>query len=860
MLGELPSFYDSILEMRIIAQAEGDQVDQLRADIADQLEQRFVSTVTWDLPAWEEELGIVPPAGQPIDQRRSVVLSKMRGAGKFTGKLLKSVAESYANGEVDVRMLRKNLLPPLTDPAWIARDPGSSNPTVLGPYKLQTNPTLNFSGYHIDVTNRVKGKTVTLSIQKMTGTEARCYIAKRRNGVDTYHAIIGALGGVFNNGGRKAYSVTLESDVEWVRVYLDNGSGARGIHTFENFQLEIGNLQVTDSYTDTLNFIGKITGSRLANPHKFALFKTPALTSDLSLENASQSHYDAIATLNAGSSDTWQITAYTATLAGERAQARYSLDLIEHVTRKYGAGVFGGAITVADKVTWLKANVKTLTANWHGWGSGPRVNLLGADGNFEADPSTASLSGTSYSTEQAKIGTRSLKLVGATNAYWFKDYAVASDPAKYYVLVADIYVSQYSSGQIGWQASDLGGYNNVSRNFHSSPTVGQWFTTFFKFQGKAGGVRLNFGTNGVANLTAYTDGVCVCEVDQATYNAIGTTITAANIRASLKIELLNGAGNFETDSNGDGVGDGWATIGNFSGSERSLDSTTSRFGTKSQKIVRGTAESLGIRTLIRTEAGKYYVAVADIQATGSAVFAIGTGDAAGFVSSYAINPTGGAFSTAFIKFMGGSATHLQAWNITGTLYLDGVFVHEVDQTTYNAIGTTITAANIRSQIGIVNTATLGGWSGTNWLYYGVTHSQGNVAKLIAQTTNPTTVANVIDSNGFVHFLAYAEPSDGITASTIRTDYVELLVGLQIPKYIGSFEERKDGTIGITFISSRGIPPNLADIQSVLGDLVPAHLALEFHFTYASFGDLVDLTFGDIESLGQTFGEFERYKP
>jgi hypothetical protein len=102
ILGELPPLYDSILEMRIIAQVEGDQVDQLRDDIADQLKQRFVSTATWDLPAWEVELGIVPPTGQPIEQRRAVIRSKMRGIGKFSGQLLKNVAEAYDNGTVDV--------------------------------------------------------------------------------------------------------------------------------------------------------------------------------------------------------------------------------------------------------------------------------------------------------------------------------------------------------------------------------------------------------------------------------------------------------------------------------------------------------------------------------------------------------------------------------------------------------------------------------------------------------------------------------------------------------------------------------------------------------------------------------------
>ncbi|MDP5277271.1 hypothetical protein Q5Y73_24630, partial [Chengkuizengella sp. 2205SS18-9] len=36
-----------------------------------------------------------------------------------------------------------------------------------------------------------------------------------------------------------------------------------------------------------------------------------------------------------------------------------------------------------------------------------------------------------------------------------------------------------------------------------------------------------------------------------------------------------------------------------------------------------------------------------------------------------------------------------------------------------------------------------------------------------------------DSNGFAHFLAYADPSDGVTESTIYTDYVELEIQIDV---------------------------------------------------------------------------------
>jgi hypothetical protein len=102
MLQQLPALYEPILEIRVLNQAEGKMFDQLQEDLTDLLNQRCVSTATWDLDNWEEELGIVPPAGQPVEQRRSVVRSKMIGYGKFTGRLLKGVAEAYDNGSIDV--------------------------------------------------------------------------------------------------------------------------------------------------------------------------------------------------------------------------------------------------------------------------------------------------------------------------------------------------------------------------------------------------------------------------------------------------------------------------------------------------------------------------------------------------------------------------------------------------------------------------------------------------------------------------------------------------------------------------------------------------------------------------------------
>ncbi|BBH19867.1 hypothetical protein Back11_12120 [Paenibacillus baekrokdamisoli] len=102
MLEALPSYYQTVRESRLLAQTEGLELDDLTTKIDGVLDQAFIETATWGLTRWETEFGITPPAGQPIEQRRSVVRSRIRGTGTVTEDLIKRVAESYLNGEVAV--------------------------------------------------------------------------------------------------------------------------------------------------------------------------------------------------------------------------------------------------------------------------------------------------------------------------------------------------------------------------------------------------------------------------------------------------------------------------------------------------------------------------------------------------------------------------------------------------------------------------------------------------------------------------------------------------------------------------------------------------------------------------------------
>lgn len=102
MFSFLPGYYESSRVMRVDMQAKGIELDALYQALNESLDQFFVRTATWGLQQWEMELGITTDLSKPIEQRRAVVESKLRGAGNFSGRLVKNVAEAYDGGTVDV--------------------------------------------------------------------------------------------------------------------------------------------------------------------------------------------------------------------------------------------------------------------------------------------------------------------------------------------------------------------------------------------------------------------------------------------------------------------------------------------------------------------------------------------------------------------------------------------------------------------------------------------------------------------------------------------------------------------------------------------------------------------------------------
>lgn len=73
-----------------------------------------INTATWSIPDWENEFGVPLDKDKPLEQRKSVVKSKMRSTGATRLRLIKKVAESFEYGEVGVTQDIPNYLITIT--------------------------------------------------------------------------------------------------------------------------------------------------------------------------------------------------------------------------------------------------------------------------------------------------------------------------------------------------------------------------------------------------------------------------------------------------------------------------------------------------------------------------------------------------------------------------------------------------------------------------------------------------------------------------------------------------------------------------------------------------------------------------
>ena len=102
LISYLPPYYQNVKEMVAIQNTLAQELRQINIDIEDLIKQCFVDTATWGLEIWERIFGIQTDKTKPLDQRRSMIKAKMRGAGTVNIEQIKNIARAFLNGELDV--------------------------------------------------------------------------------------------------------------------------------------------------------------------------------------------------------------------------------------------------------------------------------------------------------------------------------------------------------------------------------------------------------------------------------------------------------------------------------------------------------------------------------------------------------------------------------------------------------------------------------------------------------------------------------------------------------------------------------------------------------------------------------------
>jgi len=98
----MPNYYKTSYVIDNLNNANAIELDNYDKKLDSILNQFFINTADFTLERWERELGIEVNNTYDINFRRSKILSKIRGQGTITVNLIKTVSESFANGEVDV--------------------------------------------------------------------------------------------------------------------------------------------------------------------------------------------------------------------------------------------------------------------------------------------------------------------------------------------------------------------------------------------------------------------------------------------------------------------------------------------------------------------------------------------------------------------------------------------------------------------------------------------------------------------------------------------------------------------------------------------------------------------------------------
>jgi len=102
LIGYLPGYFKDSRIMNELQTVQAREIGSENAKREDLLNQLFISTSTWALELWENELGIETDISKTYETRREIVKAKRIGNGTITKQMLINTALAYTNAEVQI--------------------------------------------------------------------------------------------------------------------------------------------------------------------------------------------------------------------------------------------------------------------------------------------------------------------------------------------------------------------------------------------------------------------------------------------------------------------------------------------------------------------------------------------------------------------------------------------------------------------------------------------------------------------------------------------------------------------------------------------------------------------------------------
>lgn len=102
MFSNMPSYYRKSKVMQEIMQSIESEFALLKERMELTENQFFVVLADENISEHEKDAGLTPDTNADIDTRRGRVMSKLRGSGTVTKSMMKNVAASFVNGDIEI--------------------------------------------------------------------------------------------------------------------------------------------------------------------------------------------------------------------------------------------------------------------------------------------------------------------------------------------------------------------------------------------------------------------------------------------------------------------------------------------------------------------------------------------------------------------------------------------------------------------------------------------------------------------------------------------------------------------------------------------------------------------------------------